>query len=291
MGLLYILNCSYRFLEEIGRVMEKKIAVLDQNYRHKPELEEWLRAPACFVAVTDFSAMETYKSDELRSIVWAHKLLSKYADKVIVLKNTPQVLLLHGAEAGLRNRLINRESTRNFPGFCRSLEQLETNEYVRKQVLEHQRASQEHFEKMRLDRQNHSGIVRAIMMSFTKDERAQIRQGHPYSESVAKKIVKGIFELAAMAQLRMGARPCIKGKLYNYFVFRIAACHYLNLVRTIANGGNVPLDVDKTVNDDVDMTYVAYATYFDDLFTEEKKLRSLYKEVNSFFRLMKKVMK
>ncbi len=83
-------------------------------------------------------------------------------------------------------------------------------------------------------------------------------------------------------------RPSAPDVFYSY-PFRYATAMYcLNLFWT-ATGDVTTAPTDKVRNDAMDMTYVAYATFFDGLITRDAKLRALYVLTKDFLTTVFKV--
>jgi hypothetical protein len=68
----------------------------------------------------------------------------------------------------------------------------------------------------------------------------------------------------------------------NNYLFRLATSLHFLMLRWIAAGGITNLEADKLRNDVIDMSYVAYATFFEGLLTRDKKMRATYREVRLF---------
>ncbi len=57
---------------------------------------------------------------------------------------------------------------------------------------------------------------------------------------------------------------------------------YLLCLRWISDGSINSLKPDKRLNDLIDMNYAAYATFFDGLLTDDKKLIDIYRDACFF---------
>ena len=72
--------------------------------------------------------------------------------------------------------------------------------------------------------------------------------------------------------------------LPNSLVFRYALAAYLLALRRISDGGIDSLPTTTLANDLVDVTHVAYATYFDGVLSAHGKLNELYEEAEWILR-------
>ncbi|WNL46564.1 hypothetical protein RKE25_02700 [Dyella sp. BiH032] len=267
------------------RVLEKKIHILDGNFRQEPSLGDWLRHPHNFVALTDISAIEIYKGSEPRSMLWSLKLLKDHAEKVIVLKPTQEILRLPGIEKGLRRRLIDHPGTAHYPSYCLALHRMENDPSIREQVVERQQWANEEVHRMKAGLADYAGAVKELSAEFSPDEKRLIKSATPYPRDMAFKILDGVSKIALHQYSRVNPKaPRLVGPIYNLMVFRYALCAFLLALQKVADGGNVSQDLDKLVNDGYDMSYCAYATYFDGLFTNDRQSMMVYGEASVVLR-------
>jgi hypothetical protein len=261
--------------------MEKTVYILDSNYRHEPTLEEWLSKPTNYVALSDFAAVEMFKGREPLSIVWATELLRKQPHKIIILKNTPSILRMPALERGLRRRLIDHPGTKNFPNFLRDITNTD-DEKIIEQLLERQAWANEHQDRVRLGMEKYPDAVREIASAYSKEERSHMRGSNPYPNNLGRKILDAVCQLTEDVYKRIHpAATQFNGPIYNTYHFRYSLCTFLLILRIVADGGNASTNISKIVNDDYDMTYCAFATYFDGLLTKDRKAMSIYLEARS----------
>jgi hypothetical protein len=269
--------------------MEKTIYVLDSNYRREPELAIWLSKPQNFVALTDTSAIEIHKGNEPAGMLWSLSVLKNYADKVIVLKTNQEVVRMSVIEKGLRRRLISHPDTLQYPAYCQAAEQMESNPFVYAQVLQKQQWANEEIDRMRAGLSDYAASIRDLTNEFPLQERKLLKGDGPYPRALALKILDAVSRLAIDQQRRANPKATrFIGPIYNLLAFRYALCAFLLALRKVADGGNVSPNIDKVVNDDYDMSYCAYATYFDGLFTKDQQPMSIYLEACTILRGIKR---
>jgi hypothetical protein len=62
----------------------------------------------------------------------------------------------------------------------------------------------------------------------------------------------------------------------NTYIFRLALCMHLLAHRWISVGGIERTQIAKIRNDFIDASFAAYATYFDGILSDDKKLNDIY---------------
>jgi hypothetical protein len=265
--------------------------VVDSNFLQSDGLRRYLaKSNQNYAVLTDYAAMEAYKGDTLRSIYRSMEILSRYPRQVIVLKGTQAVCGLRGRRAGLQRRLIDERQTQGFGEFCRDLRAAQNGDpSFRKQILAHGRAATAHMDEIISDAAGLPEAIDEVAKNYTGAELRILRNGSPLTEEILDKLIHGILLLAADL---MKKHPQVTNfpkatELPNTYIFRDALCAYLLTLRWIEVGGARNVKPEKMLNDIVDISFAAYATYFDGLLTADKKLSHLYEEakylLDSFF--------
>lgn len=289
-GAAYICIAAKNFLGEMqeGKVMEKTIYVLDSNARNDPSLEDILRIPTNHVALSDQAAVEMFKGSNPSSIVYATEILRKYPQQIVILKDTMKISKMSALEKGLRKRLINHPATEKFHEFLSAVMRHD-DVNIRQNIIERQAWAKAHQERVAQGMQQYAWAVRRLAESYPLHEKKIIKGTSKYPRDLGMKILDTVCQLAET--LYRGANPSAKsynGPIYNTFQFRFSLCTFLLVVRRIGDGGNVPQDTRKLTNDYYDMTYCAYATYFDGLLSNDKQASSIYVEACEVLRGIKR---
>ncbi len=254
--------------------------VIDSNYLQSPALRDYLSASNDnFAVLTDYAAMEAYKGDTLKSIYPSMAIVSEFPRQVLILKPTSKIVGLSGREKGLQRRLIDKHQTSGFPKFCADLLAARSgNKALEKSLVRMGKEASEHLEKVMSDAAKLPEAVDGLVKYFTQQELDVIRKGAPLTHELPNKIVKQAMTMAGL----MGAdHPQSRGlppldELPNTFLLRFALSGMVYLVHRIEFGGFGEAKPEKLRNDVVDLSFSAYATYFDGLLTGDRKLVSIY---------------
>ena len=258
--------------------------VVDSNYLRSDRLHQYLSKTAknC-VVLTDYAAMEAYKGDTLASIYRSMDILSQFPKQVIVLKGTQTVCGLRGRRAGLQRRLVDGGQTQGFRKYCRKLLAAERGDLrLQKALLDHGHEATAHMERILSDVADLPDALRGAAGSFTDTEVKILRKGSELTDEIIDKFIQNILELAVVIfreHPRVTKLPDAT-ELPNTFIFRYALCAELLVFNWIAVGSPPRLKPEKMRNDIVDMSFAAYATFFDGLLTEDKKLQNIYHEAS-----------
>lgn len=254
--------------------------VVDSNYLQSEQLRRFLvRSKENSALLTDYAAMEAYKGDTLVSIYKSMSVLSEFPDQVVILKNTIAVCGLSGQRSGLQRRLIDVPQTRDFTQYCDMLAEARAgNLRLQTQLLALGRDATEHLERMLSDASGLGDVISELAEDFTRDELSCLRSKARPSQEMLKKIIGNVLQISRTA---FGGHPSVRKRVYlsdlpNTYIFRASLCAYLLALDWIAAGGSQGAKASTFRNDMVDMTFAAYATYFDGLLSNDAKTQRIY---------------
>lgn len=256
--------------------------VVDSNLLQSDRLREYLsKSTKNYVVLTDYVAMEAYKDYTLASIYRSMRILADFPKQVIVLKTTKTVCGLSGRGAGLQRRLIDERQTRAFGTYCQDLLAAKRGDAsLQKWLLNLGYDATTTMDSIHTDTVNIPSVFGRVAKTYTDAEVRVLRTGSKITEEIGYKLVETILLLAKHMfkdHPQVTKLPKMR-QLPNTFIFRFALCMQLLLLRWISVGSPTDVKSEKTRNDLVDMTFAAYATYFDGLLTADKKLDKIYQE-------------
>jgi hypothetical protein len=276
----------------VQRLRCKVKRVVDLSALGDPALEHFLTASRANIAVfIDYAAMEAYKSaDPLQALSRYVSIVANHPDQVLVLKGTRKIVALKPRRKGLHRRLVDEDQTRDFPLFCRQVELARAGDRrFDRAIQEHRSAASDHLEKILRDSTVIAEGLELLQQSFTRAELESIRGVGQYTSELVEKMVKHVMMLAAILFRdhpdRIQFPKELRQAVYTY-VFRYALCGYLTWIRRLKTGAISNVSPETTRNDIVDMSYVAYATFFDGLLTCDKRMEARYQEACAFLKII-----
>jgi len=254
--------------------------VVDSNFLQCEALRAYLsKSLRHYVVMTDYAFMEAYKAATLDMLYRSMEILSQYPKQVIVLKGTQTVRLLSGRPSHLQRRLVDVNGTRAFSEFCRHLAAARCgNQELEAQLLYRARAARVQMNRIDGGAQEFGPVLDLITNLFSDSEQKIIRTGSPYTEVMGETMVNHILSMAAMLCKRHA--PKIKSpsatEIRNMYLFRVALCVHLLAHRWMSVGGVGEATTEKIRNDLIDVSFAAYATYFDGILSSDKKVNDIY---------------
>jgi hypothetical protein len=257
--------------------------VIDSNALQDDALREYLsKSHKNIAVVTDYLMIEALKGDPLRKIFGLMKILTEYPKQVIVLKPMRHVSALKGRRCGMTRRMIESGQTKGFEKWCAGLAKAEAgDENYRRQLIEAGQAATEQMDLIIANQKTYVQIIENEAKAYTQDELDILRADKPFTPQMVDKMAGRIIDLTVkfFATHPDNVRPPTPLELPYTFMFRLAACAYLQALRRIKDGGAQDVKADKVANDIVDATFVAFATYFQGLMSKDDKANELYRNV------------
>ena len=253
--------------------------VIDTNCLQSQDLSAYLSESSQNIAViTEYTAIETYKSKNYRITCKSFEILSKFPQQVAVLKNTIDICGMNLLGSNLNEEIINKRETRLFQKFCTSLFHLKNKPPEYKYAFEHlEIAAKNQVSKIEKGAPKFREGFNKMAKLYTSNEIKDIRQWN-YSYEVFSKIMKHVMLLA---KINFEDHPSIQRipelYLWQYsFIFRYSLCGYVLFLNWISDGSQNINKNEKIRNDIIDINFATFALYFDGILTNDKKLIKVY---------------
>jgi hypothetical protein len=255
--------------------------VVDSNYLGTKELRDYLAASSENKAViTDYAEMEMLKAETLEAFLKSTDILAQYPKQALLAKTTGVAANLRGRKKGLKKRLTDKKRTRTFRNWCRRREQIKKGDHAFEEERKRARAEAiGHLDHMFVNIKGLKDDLDAhAAQHYTADELSILRTRKPLTPALEAKLFDGIMDFALKL---FGANPDQHelppaAELPYAFTFRFALCANLHALHWIAAGGAKDRKLEKFRNDLVDVAFVAFATCFDGLLSNDKLANEIY---------------
>lgn len=264
--------------------------IVDSNFMRATSLRSYLTASRHnYAVITDYASMEAYKGETLISIFHSMEILSEFPRQVIILKGTQAICGLSGRGSGLQRRMIDEHQTRGFLSYCKALSRAKAgNQELQRQILALGAEATTHMDRLLVDATFMPSIVAEVSQTYSANELKILRTRTPYSVELISKIVNSILMLA---KSMFGSHPRAKrlpgeSEYANTYIFRFALCAYLLILRWIKTGGPTTMKPERIRNDMVDLSFAAYATFFDGILTADQNVVATYDEAIFLLRVL-----
>lgn len=254
--------------------------VVDSNYLRTKELREWLAASRKNIAVlTDQAEMEMAKADTLDGFLKSTEILADFPRQVVLAKEITVASGLRGKKKGMKKRLTDGKRTRSFRKWCKQRDAIKRGEKRFSHHDAHESAMLHMEDVLKGGKNFKDDLAKHAASHYTAEELEIIRKHDKWNDGVTKNVIDGIMDFA-IKYFELHPRwhePPESRETPHTFLFRYALCAYLHALHWIQAGGAQDRKQEKFSNDFVDVAFVAYATCFDGLLTNDKLAAGIYK--------------
>ena len=264
--------------------------IIDASYLRNSRLKEYLREEKSnFILFTDYACMESFKGRSLTNISKSLEIASEYSEQVIILKNTGDVIK-EDLACSIQNELfVDHDQTIGFREFCFEVKAASKgNSYLAKRLFEKSELASIEME----NKKKYASLILKGIEEFNKElDQAFVhvlRSKQPWTSSEYDYIWRIVIELCTLLFEKHEQVPN-KYTFLKHYIFRYALSSYLLSLKWISEGGWHSYSHEKMRNDLIDMSYVAYATYFDGVLSDDKKINDIYKKSIEFIGKLSKV--
>lgn len=264
--------------------------IVDASYLRDSRLKEYLREDkGNYILFTDYACMESFKGRSLTNISKSLAIASEYSEQVIVLKNTGDVIKEDLACDSQADLFVDHDQTIGFHEFCLVVKAASNgNSYLAKQLFKKSELASIEME----NKKKYASLILKAIEGFNKELDQEfvkvLRSKQPWTFSEYDYIWRIIIELCKLLFEKNEQVPN-KYTFIKHYIFRYVLSSYLLSLKWISEGGWHSYSLDKMRNDLMDMSYVAYATYFDGVLSDDKKIHDIYKKSIEFIGKLRNV--
>jgi hypothetical protein len=255
--------------------------IVDAGALRSPQLQGFLAtSKQHFAVITDYTTLEIFAGKPEVNLRRSLQIVSRFAGQVIILKSNAQIWkLVPRRSPGLQRHLQDDRKTQNFLNYCQALfGDVERSQKLLPDIVEmgrRFRASKEQFTRVS---ERIREAIAELDAQFTPSDLHAIRTGRKPSVTFSENALKNIMGLTGLYfQNIVHADPMPDADKVLYSLpFRYVVCSYALSLKWILERGYIGASAEKLRNDYIDVAYSAYATLFDGLITNDKKLRQNY---------------
>ena len=229
------------------------------------------KSPDNIAVLTDYAAMEAFKSDTLANIQSSWTILSNFPKQVIALKATREAARVDPRAAGIANRLIEKTQTQSISEFSRVLASAAAGDWVTQtQLIQRGKWAKDHLERMLAKSDHMSQSINEFCSVFSNEELKRLRRKKTWTPAIADKFRELVFDETERAFVDHPDKLRWPGPkhIVNHFLFRHTLT-YLVYVMELVKCGATERKAAKVRNDAVDVIYGTFATYYNGFMSDD----------------------
>lgn len=249
--------------------------VIDSSVLRSEALRDYLAGGSTHIAIiTDHLAMELFKGDGETNVPHSLRILADFPTQVVVLRSTNKILKLKPKASGLHARLVDDEQTEGFRLYCQALfSRSLSGEELAADRARKQFAANHRYQRLSGSVPTIRATIDRLRKSYRPDELKALRKKEPLPTDFWRRFTDDLFDATVDFYRQIpGLPPLNADGIFYTLAFRYTLCGYARAIDWIGQGGYESASDAKLMNDYTDMAYSAYATFYDGLLTEDRKL-------------------
>ena len=255
--------------------------VIDAGGLRSRELGNFLsRSNRHYAVITDYTTLEMFYGNPQINLRRSLEILSRFPGQVIVLKSNARIWKMMPHSEGLQSRLQDRKKTQAFPRYCQAL--FSGDEIRAKRMAAsistfggEAQASGQRLMQLSVPFRT---VIKDLESTILPGDLRAIRDLKQASQESYARAARDILESTALffhEVLRTDPIPDLRQIIFS-MPFRYAVCHYVVSLKWVLQKGYIEASEKTLRNDEVDTVHAAYATFFDGLITQDKRLQAVY---------------
>ena len=253
------------------------LKVVDFNVLHGEELRDFFRgSSANRIAATDNMAIECLKRDGTGNFRKSFDVLRDYSDRVVVLRSMSEAARQLPQPDGFGDSLIDAAKTSAFPKVCRRFALGDSGTLA---MIEDEQAKAkafvENFRRL-LDQEMQTGFNEINTYAGTKWIK-ELRREKPI-DGAQRDLVRWVATCAGLDAYKTtfpGKSLPHPSEIHFWFRFRFSVALTSLWLDWQRHAWQASIPVDKLLNDNLDIIYVAYGTCFDGVLSGDGKLQRI----------------
>jgi hypothetical protein len=242
--------------------------VVDTNRLRSQELWGFLTmSPENLVVLPDYVLMEVFKTGQPDEVRTSFSILGQFAGQVLALRGTGDVSTLNPDAADVREAMISKEETAEFPAFTARLAGRDRR--IEAAIAQRTLWSRQQMDLMLAGFSDMAPAFEEFAAPFSREELRLIRTEQLFTPEMTRKFLgltaamaEAIFEARGLPLPSLDARP-------EHFIFRNCLCYAVYMMERTRQGARTRKG-EIARNDAIDVMLAAYGTYFDGVMSHDR---------------------
>lgn len=266
------------------------IKIVDAGCLRDEKVEAYLNNDVNnLLAFTDYSCMEALKGGTLYNIKKSLKVVSEYSNQIVILKSSSEIMRVDYNLMDFRKAFIDEKQTLSFPEFCIEVSRADNSDAeFTKDLLERSRDATKFLESLASSAVLLLQAITSYNQELDKEFLKYIRTDEKWTINEYQYACTQVFELYKTSfrkNIFETQSPEIENFL-DHFLFRHSLSNFLLVLKWLIDHGWKSYPAENMRNDGVDMFYVTFATYYDGVLSNDKKVTSIYQQAIGFIEFL-----
>lgn len=254
------------------------VVLADSNALRSPDLQSYLAAgPHHIIALSDLTLTEMMKTNALTTARQSLKVVSLFPAQTVVLRPTHELLNDQISSEADALRLVDDKSTADIRELSQALQvQLPPLSLALRMAAAERHAAHRHGLLRDQVALMEPGLV-DVLRDFTREEIVQLRTAQGVTEATRDKLLallkQTVRDFIVQNQEPDRRKPLTFGAATHMFAFRYSLCVVIYYLMWVQTGRQTGLNLERRVNDVVDLQVAALGTFFNGVVSQDRRLK------------------
>ena len=258
--------------------MAMVVVLADSNALRNPDLHAYLAAsPGHLIALSDLTVTEMLKKNALTTARQSLRVVSFFPEQTLVLRQTHEILEERVSRAADACAFFDANATEDVRALSHDLqvEPAPLDLALRMAAMEREAAHRHALLRDEVAPME-AGLVETLK-DFRREEIVQLRTGQGVTEAARRKLVELLKETVRDFIIRNQEpdrrAPMKFAEATQMFAFRYALCVTLYYLLWVQTGRQTGVNLERRVNDVVDLQLAAMGTFFNGVISRDRRLQ------------------
>lgn len=258
--------------------------IIDVGYLRDERLEAYLKEDVNNKLVFhNYTCLEAMKADTY-NMKLTFEIVGKYTNQIQALKGIDEIWKVDYNSTDFQETFISEEQTLLFQNFFLRVSGADDSDTEDAKDLERR----SRYAAKCIDEITVVGIAMAMIIEMyikemDKDFIEYVRTGKEWKKNEYEFVRTNVHEICKKPFKEIyGIQLSEKENILNHYIFRDNLSKFFLALKWVTEHGWKSYPVENMRNDIIDMFYVSFASYFDGVLSNDKKVNSIYEQVIDF---------
>ena len=255
--------------------------IIDVGYLRDKNVEAYLKADVDNVLVFhNYTYLEAMKGVGSYNMKKSLEIVAKYTNQIQAVIGIDEIMMVDYNSTNFKETFISKELTLILRKFCLRVSKADDSDTEdAKDLVRRSRAATQDLDKMMGVGVLMPIIIETYIQEMDKDFVKYVRTGKKWTMKEYEFVRSHVHEICKKPFKEIyGTQLSEKENILNHYIFRDNLTTFFLALKWVTEHGWINYPVEKMRNDIIDMHYVTFATYFDGVLSNDKKINSIYQQ-------------
>lgn len=264
--------------------------IIDVGYLRDEKVEAYLKDDVDNLLVFhNYTFLEAMKGADSYNMKKSFEIVAKYTNQIQALKGLDEIMMIDYNLTDFKETFISEKLTLILQKFCLRVSRADDSDTEdAKDLARRSRYAAECIDKMTGISILISKIIETYIKEMDKNFVKYIRTGKKWTIDEYEIVCTHVHKMCEKAFKKIyGTQLPERENILNHYIFRSNLSTFFLALKWVTEHGWTSYPANKMRNDMIDMFYVTFATYFDGVLSNDRKINLIYRQAIDFITFFK----